>query len=88
MIKRRVNTNISETDFINGIDNVEPSTPVVTPVEATEKPNPKAPRKYKSHTLPLNEHEYNLLVELADKYGQTHSGIIRYALKQLALKDN
>ena len=27
-------------------------------------------------------------IELADKYGQTHSGIIRYALKQLALKEN
>ena len=55
-----------------------------------ETPNldPKAPRKFKSHTLPLNEYEYNLLVELADKYGQTHSGIIRYALKQLALKSN
>ena len=83
MMKRRTNdTPISEDDFINGIDKAN---------ETKEKKpaiNPKAPRKFKSHTLPLNEYEYNLLVELADKYGQTHSGIIRYALKQLALKDN
>ena len=81
MIKRRTQaTTLTEDDFVNG----------VTANSADETPNldPKAPRKFKSHTLPLNEYEYNLLVALADKYGQTHSGIIRYALKQLALKDN
>ncbi|VWX28976.1 conserved hypothetical protein [Moraxellaceae bacterium 17A] len=81
MIKRRTQTpTLTEDNFVNG----------VTANSADETPNldPKAPRKFKSHTLPLNEYEYNLLVELADKYGQTHSGIIRYALKQLALKDN
>ena len=81
MIKRRTQAPIlTEDDFVNG----------VTANSANETPNldPKAPRKFKSHTLPLNEYEYNLLVALADKYGQTHSGIIRYALKQLALKDN
>lgn len=83
MIKRRTNdTPISEDDFINGINKAN------EPVENSDTLNPKAPRKFKSHTLPLNEYEYNLLVELADKYGQTHNGIIRYALKQLALKDN
>lgn len=83
MIKRRTNdTPISEDDFINGIDKANETT------EKKPTTNPKAPRKFKSHTLPLNEYEYNLLVELADKYGQTHSGIIRYALKQLVLKDN
>ena len=83
MIKRRVSdAPISEDDFINGINKAN------EPVENHDTLNPKAPRKFKSHTLPLNEYEYNLLVELADKYGQTHSGIIRYALKQLALKDN
>ena len=79
MIKRRTQAPIlTEDDFVNG----------VTANSANETPNldPKAPRKFKSHTLPLNEYEYNLLVELADKYGQTHSGIIRYTLKQLALK--
>ena len=81
MIKRRTQaTTLTEDDFVNG----------VTANSADETPNldPKAPRKFKSHTLPLNEYEYNLLVALADKYGQTHSGIIRYALKQLALKEN
>ena len=81
MIKRRTQApTLTEDDFVNG----------VTANLADETPNldPKAPRKFKSHTLPLNEYEYNLLVELADKYGQTHSGIIRYALKQLALKSN
>ena len=81
MIKRRTQeTALTEQDFVNG----------VTANSADETPylDPKAPRKFKSHTLPLNEYEYNLLVELADKYGQTHSGIIRYALKQLALKSN
>ena len=83
MIKRRTSdTPISEDDFINGIDNANQTSDNASPI------NPKAPRKFKSHTLPLNEYEYNLLVELADKYGQTHSGISRYALKQLALKDN
>ena len=84
MIKRRVSdAPISEDDFINGIAANE-----IPQNEKDSAPNPKAPRKFKSHTLPLNEYEYNLLVELADKYGQTHSGILRYALKQLALKDN
>ncbi|RVU81845.1 hypothetical protein EOL70_25155 [Leucothrix sargassi] len=81
MIKRRTQAPTStEDDFVNG----------VTANSADETPNldPKAPRKFKSHTIPLNEYEYNLLVKLADKYGQTHSGIIRYALKQLALKEN
>ena len=79
MIKRRTQApTLTEDDFVNG----------VTANSADETPNldPKAPRKFKSHTLPLNEYEYNLLVALADKYGQTHSGIIRYALKPLALK--
>ena len=79
MIKRRTQApTLTEDDFVNG----------VTANSADETPNldPKAPRKFKSHTLPLNEYEYNLLVALADKYGQTHRGIIRYTLKQLALK--
>jgi hypothetical protein len=32
----------------------------------------------------MNEYEYRLLVELAEKYGQTHNGIIRFALKKLS----
>lgn len=81
MIKRRTQaTTLTEDDFVNGV--------TANQVDQAPKLDPKAPRKFKSHTLPLNEYEYNLLVELADKYGQTHSGIIRYALKQLALKSN
>lgn len=80
MIKRRTNTIQSEADFIEGSlayqNNIEPEA-------KADNLDPKAPRKFKSHTLQLNEFEYNLLVELAEKYGQTHSGIIRYALKQL-----
>ena len=47
------------------------------------KLDPKAPRKFKTHTIPMNEYEYQLLTELAEKYGQTHNGIIRFALKKL-----
>jgi hypothetical protein len=32
----------------------------------------------------MNEYEYQLLAELAEKYGQTHNGIIRFALKKLS----
>jgi len=32
----------------------------------------------------MNEYEYKLLTELAEKYGQTHNGIIRFALKKLS----
>ena len=81
MIKRRNNAPQSESDFIEG----SLAHQTMTSSEAVgESLDPKAPRKFKSHTLQLNEFEYNLLVELAEKYGQTHSGIIRYALKQLA----
>ena len=81
MIKRRTQAPIlTEDDFVNGVTTDQSN--------ETTKPDPKAPRKFKSHTLPLNEYEYNLLVALADKYGQTHSGIIRSALKQVALKSN
>lgn len=48
------------------------------------KLEPKAPRKFKTHTIPMNEYEYQLLVKLAEKYGQTHNGIIRFALKKLS----
>ena len=48
--------------------------------------NPKAPRKFKTHTIPMNEYEYNLLTQLAEEYGQTHNGIIRFALKKLSDK--
>ena len=53
MIKRRTQApTLTEDDFVNG----------VTANSADETPNldPKAPRKFKSHTLPLNEYEYNL----------------------------
>lgn len=77
MIKKREpnKQNLDIDSFINGSNLENPKDHVL---------NPKAPRKYKNHTLPMNEYEYNLLRDLADKYGQTHSGIIRYALKQLS----
>lgn len=49
-----------------------------------QKLDPKAPRKFKTHTIPMNEYEYQLLTKLAEKYGQTHNGIIRFALKKLS----
>ena len=73
MIKKREVSKPTSPDvdaFINGADE--------------QKPNPRAPRKFKTHTIPMNEHEYQLLVELAEKYGQTHNGIIRFALKKLS----
>lgn len=44
---------------------------------------PKTGRKYKSHTLQMNEEEYRLLCKLAEKYQRSHSGVIRFALRQL-----
>ena len=77
MIKRR-EAKPDLDAFINGSD--------------TEKKeanlNPKAPRKFKTHTVPMNEYEYNLLVDLAERYGQTHNGIIRFALKKLSEEKN
>lgn len=48
--------------------------------------SPKAPRKYKTLTIPMNKHEYDLLTALAERYGQSHNGIIRFALKELEKK--
>lgn len=76
MIKKREITNSSSPDidaFINGANE-----------QTIQKLDPKAPRKFKTHTIPMNEHEYQLLTELAEKYGQTHNGIIRFALKKLS----
>ena len=76
MIKKREISKPSSPDmdsFINGADD-----------QKVKKLDPKAARKFKTHTIPMNEHEYQLLVELAEKYGQTHNGIIRFALKKLS----
>lgn len=78
MIKKREIAKTSSPDmdaFIHGAN-----------TQTTPKLNPKAPRKFKTHTIPMNEYEYQLLVELAEKYGQTHNGIIRFALKKLSEK--
>lgn len=72
MIQRRAK---SEQDFISQADNTN------TP----NKPS-KAGRKFISHTIQMNEAEYQLLKDLAEEYCQSHSGIIRYALKALAEK--
>lgn len=52
--------------------------------QTIQKIDPKAPRKFKTHTIPMNEYEYQLLTQLAEKYGQTHNGIIRFALRKLS----
>jgi hypothetical protein len=78
MIKKREIIKQSSLDmdsFINGANEA------ISP-----KLNPKAPRKFKTHTIPMNEYEYQLLTVLAEKYGQTHNGIIRFALKKLSEK--
>ena len=76
MIKKREITKPSSPEidaFINGANE-----------QTTPKLDPKAPRTFKTHTIPMNEYEYQLLAELAEKYGQTHNGIIRFALKKLS----
>lgn len=76
MIKKREITKPSSPDmeaFISGANE-----------QTIQKLDPKAPRKFKTHTIPMNEYEYQLLAELAEKYGQTHNGIIRFALKKLS----
>lgn len=71
--KRELNSNVDH--FINGSD--QDTVP-------EQNLNPRAPRKFKTHTIPMNEYEYKLLTELAEKYGQTHNGILRFALKKLS----
>lgn len=73
--KREINKQITSdlNVFINGANE-----------QITANLDPKASRKFKTHTIPMNEYEYNLLTELANKYGQTHNGIIRFALKRLS----
>ncbi|OFE42539.1 hypothetical protein [Acinetobacter towneri] len=75
MIKKReiAKTTPDLEAFINGANE-----------QITPKLDPKASRKFKTHTIPMNEYEYKLLTELAEKYGQTHNGIIRFALKKLS----
>lgn len=80
MIQRRVN---SEQDFINQVDKVSQDSTHMQDV--TEKS--KKGRKYISHTLQMTEEEYLLLKTLAEQYCQSHSGMIRYALKALAEKN-
>lgn len=77
MIKKReiIKSSPDIDKFINGANK-----------EVIPDLDPKASRKFKTHTIPMNEYEYRLLVELAEKYGQTHNGIIRFALKQLSGK--
>jgi len=74
MIKKReiVKSSLDMEAFINSANE-----------QTTAKLDPKASRKFKTHTIPMNEYEYKLLTELAEKYGQTHNGIIRFALKKL-----
>ena len=54
MIKKRETTNLlSEEEFINGANE-----------QLTPKLDPKASRKFKTHTIPMNEYEYQLLAKL------------------------
>lgn len=80
MIQRRAN---SEQDFINQVDKVSQDS--TTPPQEVAKKAKKG-RKYISHTLQMTEEEYLLLKTLAEQYCQSHSGMIRYALKALSEK--
>lgn len=81
MIKRRVT---SEQDFINQTDLTQEKTK--SQQEPKSQKEGRKNRKFTSHTLQMNEEEYQLLKELAEKYCQSHSGVIRFALKALAEK--
>lgn len=53
MIKKREISKPNSPDmdsFINGADE-----------QKVTKLDPKAPRKFKTHTIPMNEHEYQLI---------------------------
>lgn len=79
MIQRRAN---SEQDFINQVDKVSQDSTHTQDVTKKAKKG----RKYISHTLQMTEEEYLLLKTLAEQYCQSHSGMIRYALKALSEK--
>lgn len=53
-------------------------------VASNEKPDPKAPRKFKSLTLPMNEYEYRLLVAGAESADRGLLDFVRQAIKNEA----
>lgn len=80
MIKRRAQE-LSEQEFVDGYGK-----PDIDTQDLNKKSKTSTARKFKSHTLPLNQQEYELLCQVADHFGQSHSGALRYALKELAKK--
>jgi hypothetical protein len=60
-------------------------------VSAADKPegalDPKAPRKYKSITVPMNEYEYNKLVAAAEQADRGLLDFIRQSLKASIKKE-
>lgn len=68
----------SEVDFVNEIDVLSKT----SEVKKTGK------RNYKTVTIPLNQYEYELMSNLAEEYGQSINGIIRFALNRLQKETN
>ena len=60
-------------------------------VAAADKPegalDPRAPRKYKSITVPMNEYEYNRLVAAAEEADRGLLDFIRQSLKTAIKKE-
>ncbi len=58
-------------------------------IRQPEKPvevalNPNASRKFKTISLPLNEHEYQHLMEACQKAGRSEKNFLRYAMMRYA----
>ena len=69
MVRKRTKKSRAETAFTGGARKVKGL-------------NPKAPRNYKSLTLPLNEHEYTRLVQGAESADRGLLDFMRQCLKK------
>ena len=63
----------NEEDFVNEID----------VLGKTSEVKKKGKRNYKKINIPLNQYEYELISNLAEEYGQSVNGVIRFALNRL-----
>ncbi len=50
----------------------------------TRELNPNASRKFKTITLPLNEHEYSCLTEACKTTGRSEKNFLRFAMMHYA----
>ena len=48
--------------------------------ESATKPNPRAPRKYKSIAIPFNQYEFEKLEWLCEQSGMSKNAVIRYLI--------